>query len=200
LSDEEKQETELVEVSKPPSDLVESQDDIEEVEERFRRRRIDLSDDDKGILETYVQRIVEDWYLSRTGLVQKLRDWNELYEGVETITDQPWPGASSLHIPLPKIKAREIRSVIMRSSMRPIPFLLTKYAGPDTGYESSRDFVESIEDFVEDKIKNDTNVHETLKEAIIPAYRDGFKFKRQRHEKLCRTGSRVHLIQRISSR
>lgn len=173
MADTKKEETELLEVSKPPSDLVESQDDIEEVEARFRRRRIDLDDDQRTDLQTKCHHIVNDYYISQTSLFAKLRDWNELYEGRQIITDNPWPGASSLSVPLPKIKGREIRSVIMRSSMRPIPFLLTKYAGPDSGYESSRDFVDCLEDFVEDKIKNDTNVHETLKEAIIPTYRDG---------------------------
>jgi hypothetical protein len=165
--------TPLAKLTNPPVELVESESEIEAVGERFKRRKIKLEDDDQGLLEDKLKRIINDWYDSRSNLVLKLREWNDLYEGVVTVTDSPWPGACHLHVPLPKIKLREIRSVFMRSTMRPIPFLLTKYAGPQGNYESTKEFTKTLEDFVEDKIKNDTNVHDTLKEAIIPSFRDG---------------------------
>lgn len=156
-----------------PVEVLESQSEIREVSARFQRRRISLEMEDESLLIAHLKRVIADVEDGRASLIQKCRDLNDLYEGVTTITDTPWPGASSLHIPIPKIKAREIRSVIMRSTMRPIPFLLTKYAGPDSLYDSTKDFVKTVESFLEDKIKNDTNVHETLTEAIIPTIRDG---------------------------
>lgn len=172
-STEEKEETEYLQIKNPPAVIADSQDDIEEIEERFKRRKLKLDDETLSDLTGQIRRIVDDWWDSSSNLLLKLRDWNDLYEGVTTITDNPWPGASSLHIPMPKIKAREIRSVIMRSTMRPIPFLMTKFAGPDSLYDQTKDLVNEYENFIEDKIKNDTNVHDVLKDSIIPVIRDG---------------------------
>lgn len=166
-------ETKFVSLSKPPEDLLETQDQAEQVENRFRRRAIKLSKEVKADLESKIYYEVQDWKDSRATLKSKLRDLNDLYEGVVRVTDFPWPGASQIHVPIPKIKAREIRSTINRNTMRPVPFLMCKYAGPDTTYEDTMPIVNSMEDFIEDKIKNGTNVHQTLKDAIIPTIRDG---------------------------
>ncbi len=96
-----------------------------------------------------------------------------MYEGVTEISNYPWVGASEVHVPVPKIKAREIRSTISRTTMRPVPFLMAKYSGPDDMRKQNRDLTKSIESFIEDKIKTGTNVHQTLKDAIIPTIRDG---------------------------
>lgn len=97
--------------------------------------------------------------------------WHTLYvrkDGIAT-----WCGNSELRIPLEKIKMREIKSTINRTSLRPVPFLMVKYAGPNELYETSRSLLKDLEDFVEDKIKNDTNVHQMIKESINPITRDG---------------------------
>lgn len=166
-------ETKFLTLDAPPEELVESQDQIEEVENRFRRRAIELDEKVRGKLERDIWYELQDWKDSRAPLKVKLRDLNDLYEGVVKVTDFPWPNASSLHVPIPKIKAREIRSTINRNTMRPVPFLMVKYAGPNEQYEKSRDMVGDLEDFVEDKLKSSTNVHQTLKDAIIPTLRDG---------------------------
>lgn len=166
-------ETEYVAFKKPPEDLVDTQEQAEEIEERFKRRALKLSDDDKADLEKRLYYEVVDWKDSRSTLKTKLRDLNDLYEGVVKVTDFPWPGSSQLHVPIPKIKAREIKSTINRNTMRPIPFLMTRYSGPDELYQAGQPVVRDIEDFIEDKIKNDTNIHQVLKDAIIPTIRDG---------------------------
>lgn len=170
---QEKIDTKFVSLSKPPDDLVETQEQAEQIENRFRRRAITLDENTRADLESKLYYEVQDWKDSRASLKTKLRDLNDLYEGVVPVTDFPWPGASQIHVPVPKIKAREIRATINRNTMRPVPFLMCKYAGPDSMYESSQQVVNSIEDFIEDKLKNDTNVHQTLKDAIIPTIRDG---------------------------
>ena len=166
-------ETAFVNLENPPQFLEEEQLQSEEISARFKRRAIKLSPEKKRKLEEELYWILTDWKESRTGLNTKLREWNDLYEGVVKITDFPWIGASHLHVPLPKIKAREIKSTINRNTMRPVPFLMCKYAGPQSDFQKNGDFVKDIENFIEDKIKNETNIHQTLKDAIIPALRDG---------------------------
>lgn len=170
---EEPIETEFLTLHEPPKELSDNKDQIEEIESRFKRRSITLKDDVKRELESKLYYEIQDWKDSRSSLKTKLREWNDLYEGAVQVTDFPWPGASQLHVPIPKIKAREIKATINRNTMRPVPFLMTRYAGPDALYSSSRDVVNDIEDFIEDKIKAGTNVHQVLKEAIIPTIRDG---------------------------
>jgi len=162
-----------VTLSKPPKEYDDQQEQVEEIEARFRRRAIKLSKEQRERLEGDLIQVVDDWKESRSGLESKLNEWNNLLEGVTDITNYPWEGASEVHIPIPKIKAREIRSTINRTTMRPVPFLMAQYSGPDEGRKTSREFVKSVENFVEDKIKNSTNIHTTLKEAIIPTIRDG---------------------------
>ena len=166
-------EVDFVTLKKPPQELEEQQEQSEEISARFKRRAITLSPEKKAELEMELYWIINDWKDSRTGLNAKLREWNDLYENVTTVTDSPWPGAASLSVPLPKIKAREIKSTINRNTMRPVPFLMTKYAGPQENLEKSSGFVKDIENFVEDKMRYATNVHQTLKECIIPTLRDG---------------------------
>ncbi len=156
-----------------PQEFKDSQDQIEEAESRFRRREIILDPGTKGNLEATLRLIVTGWREDRSVLITKLREYNDLYEGVTTITDFPWIGASHVHIPVPKIKAREIKSALSRSTMRPVPFLHTTYAGPRDLFDQSKEFVSSIESFIEDKIKNSTNVHSVLTDSIIPTIRDG---------------------------
>lgn len=166
-------ETQHGRMANPPADFTESSNEVDEVGKRFKRRSIDLTKDQKDDLVKELSVMIEDWMDSRVGLEQKLREWNDLFEGVTPETDFPWPGACSIHLPLPKIKAREIFSTINRTTMRPVPFLNTRYAGPASLYEESKDFTRELEDFLEDKLRNDTNVHATLKEAIPPIIRDG---------------------------
>ena len=173
ISNTPKSPTKLAVIPVPPSDLEESQQQIEEVANRFQRREITLTEDQRTKLEAELALMINAWKDDRSTLIDKLREENDLYEGVTTQTDFPWPGASHLHVPIPKIKAREIKSAINRSVMRPIPFLQANYAGPDTLVEDTADFVVDLENFVEDKIKNSTNIHQVLKDSIIPIIRDG---------------------------
>ncbi len=166
-------ETQHGKLSNPPVDILESEDQVEEVGKRFKRRAIKLDDKTKQDLERQLDIIIEDWMDARSGLEQKLREWNDLLEGVTPQSDFPWVGASNVHIPLPKIKAREIAATINRSTMRPTPFLMTRYSGPESQYHESKNFTKDLENFLEDKIKNDTNIHETLKSTPVPIYRDG---------------------------
>jgi hypothetical protein len=161
------------EFKKPPKSLRESQEMVENAIERFKRRKVTLDVEELSDLENEMSQIVEDWEDSRSGLEQMLLDLNDAYEGAGEETDYPWPGASSLVIPYGKIKGREITSVITRTTMRPSPFAVASYAGPDSLYQESASFVKDIEDFVEDKIKNDTNIHETLSMSPPVIFRDG---------------------------
>lgn len=170
---EEKPDVEFLALRKPPEELRESQEQIEEIEERFKRQRLSLSEEKRREYESRLYYQLTDWKDSRSSLRSKLRELNDLYEGVVKVTDFPWIGASQLHVPVPKIKAREIKSTINRNTMRPVPFLMVKYAGPDSLYSESTDFVNDLEYMVEDKIKNATNIHQVLKDAIIPTIRDG---------------------------
>ena len=165
--------TKLASFPVPPTELDESQNQIQEVANRFQRREITLTEDQRQKLEAELAAMIDSWKDDRSTLIDKLKEQNDLYEGVTVQTDFPWEGASHLHVPMPKIKAREIKSAISRSVMRPIPFLQANYAGPDELYDQSADFVNDLEDFVEDKIKNTTNVHQVLNDSIIPIIRDG---------------------------
>jgi hypothetical protein len=159
--------------TKPPKEFDEQQQQVEEIEARFRRRAITLTTDQRQTLEGELFRMVEDWRDSRSGLSAKLKEWNDLYEGVTSISNWPWEGASEVHIPMPKIKSREIRSTINRTALRPVPFLMATYAGPEEDRKGYKDMVKKIENFIEDKMKNGTNIHLTLKESIGPVIRDG---------------------------
>ena len=163
----------LAELYSPPKDLQESQDDIAEISDRFKRHEIKLTDDELDSLKQKLRLIVDNWKTSRSGLAQKLETWNDKFEGVITVSDFPWPGASHVDVPLAKIKAREIRSVINRSIMRPEPFLMVKTTGPSVVQTSYRDTSREIENFVEDVVKRKTNVHKKLKECIHVITRDG---------------------------
>lgn len=166
-------ETKYLSLSEPPSDMLETQEQAEQIESRFKRRAIKMEPGKKADLESQLFYEVQDWKDSRANLKSKLRDLNDLYEGVVRVTDFPWPGASQLHVPIPKVKAREIKATINRNTMRPTPFLMCKFAGPSTSYKTTMPVVNDIENFIEDKIKSSTNVHQTLKDAIIPTIRDG---------------------------
>lgn len=168
-----KLETQHSELDNPPVPIAEDEQDIEEVGKRFKRRAIDLTDEQSDQLKTELNMMITDWEDSRSGLEQKLRDGNDLVEGVTEDSDFPWPGACSIHLQYPKVKAREISSAINRTFFRPSPFMMTTYAGPDSEYEKNKEFVKALEFFLEDKLKNDTNIHATLKETPIPVFRDG---------------------------
>jgi len=157
----------------PPQDLRNAESQIEQISNRIKARAITLTEEIVQKLQTELQVIIQNWRDSRTGLKTKLRQWNDQYEGVVKVTNFPWPGASHLDVPLTKIKAREIRSTINRSTMRPKPFLMVNYSGPSTLRSEKSELAKDIEAFLEDKIKNATNVHQTLKDALIPIFRDG---------------------------
>lgn len=161
------------EFTKPPKDLKESEEMVENAIQRFKRRKVKLTDEEKTDLELELTQIVDDVEDSHAGLDSKLIELNDLYEGVTEETDFPWPGASNIKIPMEKIKGREITSVINRTTMRPIPFAVTTYAGPDSLYQENKDFVKDLEAFAEDKLKNATNIHELLKMCLPVIYRDG---------------------------
>ena len=160
-------------LNRPPSEFDETLEQVEEIESRFRRRALKLKKSAEQKLSRELYRMIEDWKDSRSGLREKLKEWNDLYEGVTETSNYPWQGACDLHVPIPKIKVREIRSTINRTTMRPVPFLMTKYSGPDDLLQHNSTLVKDIERFVEDKIKFDTNIHQTLKDAIVPTIRDG---------------------------
>lgn len=161
------------EFSKPPQNLQESQDMVENCVQRLKRRKVELDDDETSELEGEVQRMVYDWEDARTGLEVKLRDLNDLNEGVSEQTDWPWVGACSTVVPMGKIKGREITSVISRTTIRPIPFAVTNYAGPDSLYEDSKSFINELGNFVEYALKEGTNIHEMLEMSLPVTYRDG---------------------------
>lgn len=163
----------LTELSSPPSEFKESQEDISEISDRFKRKEIQLDDEEKDLLKNKLKLIIDNWKTSRSGLIQKLRLWNDKFEGVVTITDSPWPGASHLSPPLPKIKARELKSVLNRSVMRPEPFLMVKTTGPNIVQTEYRGTAREIENFVEDAVKRKTNIHKKLMESINVITRDG---------------------------
>jgi len=102
-------ETELLELSKTPQDIQASQDDLDEIEDRFKRRAITLTKEQDNKLRNQFFFQLQDWKDSRSSLRSKLRELNDLYEGVVKVTDFPWQGASQLHVPVPKIKARELK-------------------------------------------------------------------------------------------
>jgi hypothetical protein len=161
------------EFKKPPKFLKESEEMVENCIERFKRRKVDLTEEETTKLQHDLGNIIKDWEDSRTGLETKLRDLNDLQEGVSEETNYPWVGACSTTIPMAKIKGREIVSVLSRTSMRPVPFAVATYAGPDSLYQKSKDFVKDLENFTEDKLKNATNIHERLTMALPVIYRDG---------------------------
>lgn len=172
--DDKHKETQFLSVgNKPPKDLIDSEDQIEETEARFRRRVLKLDEDTIEQLQKELYVIVEDWMESRTDLQSKLRDWNDLFEGVTEQTDFPWIGASQVHIPLPKIKGREIVATINRTTMRPVPFMTTQYRGPASLYDETKTFVKDMENFTEDVLKRQTNIHSTLKGSLPVIFRDG---------------------------
>lgn len=161
------------EFKKPPQSLKESEEMVENAIERFKRRKVELTEDELQALELDMQRMIDDWINSRSSLETKLRDLNDLYEAVSEQTDFPWVGANSTVIPLGKIKGREITSVLSRTSLRPVPFAVASYAGPEALYDQSKDFVKDLESFVEDKIKYTTNIHQSLEMADPVIFRDG---------------------------
>lgn len=163
----------LSEFNSPPQDLKESQDDIAEISDRFKRNEIKLTDEELDSLKQKLRLIIDNWKSSRSGLAEKLKIWNDKFEGVVTVTDFPWVGSSFVDIPLAKIKAREIKSVLNRSVMRPEPFLMVKTTGPSIVQTEYRSTAREIENFVEDAIKRKTNIHRKLKEAIHVITRDG---------------------------
>lgn len=171
--DRDTKETEFVSLPNPPEELSESQDQAEEIEARFIRRAIELPEQKKKKLASKLCQEIQEWKDSRSKLQQKLREWNDLAEGIEKPTDFPWVGASSVHIPLPKIKLREIKSTITRNTMRPVPFLMCKYSGAEDQLSTYQSTTKQIEDFMEDALRNKTNIHSTLKEALLPIGRDG---------------------------
>lgn len=167
------EDTEFLTLPKPPEELSDSQEQAEEVESRFVRRAMKLAEEQTKKLGGKLYRAIQEWKDSRSQLIQKLRERNDLAEGVEKETDFPWVGASNVHIPYPKIKLREIKATITRNTMRPVPFLMCKYAGSEKDMTTYQDTTKQIEEFVEDALRSKTNIHSTLKESLIPIARDG---------------------------
>lgn len=161
------------EFKKPPANLKESQDMVENLIERTKRRQVTLTEDEEDALKLELQRQVTSWEDSRSGLETKLRDLNDRAEAVTFQTDFPWPGANSTTLSLEKIKMREVSSVISRTAIRPIPFAVASYAGPQSLYTESKDFVKDLESFVEDKLKNDTNIFQMIEMSPNVIFRDG---------------------------
>lgn len=161
------------EFKKPPASLKESEEMVENLIERTKRRKVTLTADEQDALKLELQREVQSWEDSRSGLETKLRDLNDRAESVTYQTDFPWPGANSTTLSLEKIKMREVTSVISRTAIRPIPFAVASYAGPASLYTESKDFVKDLESFTEDKLKNDSNVFEMIEMSPAVIFRDG---------------------------
>lgn len=111
---------------------------------------------------------VESWLQGSAGRRQNLLRWNELLENVIEEATFPWEGSSALNIPMIAIHIVTLHSVICRSVLTVDPLWYGRTLDP-----KAREIVPDIQDAMNYKAKNETNLVDATRGAFYNACRDG---------------------------
>lgn len=128
---------------------------------------LDLSMDERKDFAKEVKKAVTAWEASGKHR-ENIKHWNELLEGVVEETDFPWEGCANINIPLIAIHLITLHSVISRSVTTVDPLWFGSSNDPQI-----REMLPDIEDMLNDRIKNHSNIVAATRDVIYNAGRDG---------------------------
>lgn len=139
--------------------------------EKFKRQMggmLDMSDNQKNRLKKKLKNELSCWKDDTSEQHTMLERWNNLMENIVEDTNEPWEGASNIHIPVVAIYCKVYHSVERRSILGAGNIW---YA--TTTDDNLKDQIAKIESYANYKAFNDWNIAEFLSEAFWCTNRDG---------------------------
>jgi hypothetical protein len=129
---------------------------------------LDLTESQKKRVLEFLKNNIEGW-LADTGVLHaRLREDNDLVEGVVLDTGFPWPGASIVHVPVTETYMEVYHSILRRSILGGGIVWVTT-TDDDTLFE----YVDDVAEMMNDKAFNEWNVEEALDGVMWTTCRDG---------------------------
>lgn len=153
----------------PPASVVEKNGDaMGQLAETFAAGRVKLSKTKIEKMERELTRIIDRWKEGTSTLRTRLREDNDLMEGVSEEVDFPWSGASSVSMGTARGMARTLAATMDRALFSvERPFVAKKRRG------SKKLKANDIEDATNWLSSEENNLLDTLRDTPIPLYRDG---------------------------
>ncbi len=141
---------------------------IAKIERELSYGSVVMAEDQRSILEQKLKNMVERWKDGTVVLIDRLKKYNDMMEGVTEEIDFPWPGASSVTMGVAVTQARTIASTFDRALFSGETWLAaenTAAVDPAT--------MRKTEDCVNWLGAHENNMLEVLRDMPIPLFRDG---------------------------
>ncbi len=129
---------------------------------------LNLTEAQRSRVLTFLKNNIDGWTQDTSILHQRLRDDNDLVEGVVEDTGEPWSGASIVHVPVTEMYMEVYHSILRRSILGAGIIWLTTAED-----EHLMEFTDDVSDMMNDKAFNEWNVEEALEGVMWTACRDG---------------------------
>ena len=139
--------------------------------EEYRRKLgelLTLNESQEGRLKAWLKARLNDWKSDTEDLHRRLREDNDLVEGVIPETDYPWEGASNVHVPITEMYMEIYKSVFKRSILGAD---LLWYG--ETDDDALKDLLADVEEMMNYKARNEWNIEKALSAVLWTAPRDG---------------------------
>lgn len=139
--------------------------------EAYRKRLgtlVELTKDQEKRLKKFLKRNLEAWKQDTSELHDRLRDNNDLVEGVVEETDYPFEGASNLHVPVTAIYMKIFHSVERRSILGAGDVWFAEAEGDDGGALGAE-----VDSMINYKARDEWNIHMALTDVFWATNRDG---------------------------
>lgn len=156
----------------PPGEEVNPETKIKKIKNlrmHIQRRRYPLGEEQLQLVKTTLQHSWDEWITNTSSLRSKLRDANDLMEGIKRPKNFPWPESSNLHIPLIEIHITICHSVTSSTMLDMDPVWYVKALVEGLGPNVDPD----IEKFLHWKAKTEWKIDVTLSDIYWCTYRDG---------------------------
>ncbi len=134
------------------------------------RRRLKLNAEDEIKIKALCKTIWDETQTNTTFLRNKLKRWNDLFEGVRQEKTFPWKGACSTHVPLIEIHLAILHTGVVSTILDNDPVYYVRTMVP--GLAGSDDVDPNIEWFLNWVCKVQLKMDTTLSEIIHNAFRD----------------------------
>lgn len=146
---------------------------VESAMELYRARMgklLDLTPAQRTRLTTFLENNLDGWEKDTAVLHARLRDDNDLVEGVVEDSSFPWEGASIVHVPVTEMYMEVYHSILRRSILGAG---IVWVATTDNSDEMLMEATDEVADMMNDKAMNEWNVEHALEGVMWTTCRDG---------------------------
>jgi hypothetical protein len=133
---------------------------------------LQLADKDFKKIKKRLKKEIDSWKEATNDLHERLEEDNDLVEGITEETDEPWDGASNVHVPVTGMYMSIFHSVLRRSILGAD---IIWYAEPEPGVldPEAQESLTAQEEFMNYKARSDWNIAECLEGVCWTAPKDG---------------------------